>query len=222
MMTECNLCGNENTFNFLYGISDSSETVVKECKNCGVQFLHPMMSLEEEEEYYKDYYLSQAKRYISAVSLNKVQQNSFLYHLEHIDNYKEVKNGKKILEIGSGAGGFLKLLSKSFPDKRIFSIERSEVNLNFLKKQFLQYSFYKSIDEIKEVNFDCILGIALLEHIRNPIILLKKLKEILIDDGTIFFEIPNKSGPLILCMLLKNIKYSIIKNSIILLIVNRH
>ena len=196
-MIKCKICNSKNTILYMKGIYDSDETEVIECEDCNARFLHPFMTLEEEKKYYEDYYASQAPRYTSELSLEKIQQKTYNRFLDYIQIYSSFKKPSSILEIGSGTGGFLKLLNEKFLQKDVYSAERSDVNMNFLRKSFPTYRFARDIVEFKDIKFDLIAAFALFEHIRNPKELLVQIRSMLVNDGRLFLEVPNLREPLI-------------------------
>ena len=95
----CTLCASSDTNCLQKGIYDSDTTNLFQCNLCGVQFIYPLMTIEEEEEYYKDYYTGQQVRYAVGRNLEDIQQNSYVYHLQNINVYKSVINkNSKVLE----------------------------------------------------------------------------------------------------------------------------
>jgi 2-polyprenyl-3-methyl-5-hydroxy-6-metoxy-1,4-benzoquinol methylase len=199
----CPICNSNSSFMFLKGVFDCDDTKVIECNDCGLQFLDPIMTEAEEEIYYKDYYYSQKKRYFEEVDLQTIQQNSLKNYLKYQDLYNSLlSKSKKILEIGSGTGGFLKFVKENYPDKSLSSIEISEANLEFLNNEnlnnFSDINFYSDIQQVEGQKFDLIFGYGVLEHVRNPKEFLTSLKKLLKDQNSkIALNIPNKFSALV-------------------------
>lgn len=196
----CPICQSKDTFVYLSGIYDAEKTDVMECRNCGVQFLNPRMSIREENEYYRNYYLSQVPRYASEAlaSLENVQSKVYRYYRENKKNYSFIRNTDSVLEIGSGSGPFLKFLHKDLSCSKVHAVEKSEANLQFLRKNFIDYSFYEDVEEVKKLRFDLIVGFMVFEHLRDPETFLREMGSLLHDSGRILLEIPNKREPLFL------------------------
>ena len=62
-MIQCPLC-NGNSRIFMQGIFDCDKTFVMECEKCNLHFLNPKMTIEEESEYYRNYYENQKNTFI--------------------------------------------------------------------------------------------------------------------------------------------------------------
>ena len=194
----CKICGSQDVFQFMKGIYDCNKTEVMECKNCEVRFLDPIMDLDEEANYYKNYYRSQEERYVVKSTLNDIQNGSYEFHKSHIDHYsKYFTSTSKALEIGAGTGGMLRLLHDDLQVKNISAVEKSESNISFLKDHFDSVSLYYDISEIKHKKYDVIISHALFEHLREPKDFLLEMKSMLNPDGYLIMEMPNKREPLI-------------------------
>lgn len=194
----CKICNSEDIYLYLEGVYDDPNTNVYECKKCELQFLSPMMREEEEKQYYLDYYNEQSIRHTVKTDLDKIRDESYLYHKEYLNNYKEYLSNKdfKVLEIGSGTGGFIQLLKNDFNINKITIVEKSDSNIEYLKKEYSDLEVYQSIEDLNG-KYDVIVAIALFEHIKEPMKFLEKLKSLLTKDGVIILEMPNKYEPLI-------------------------
>ena len=194
----CPICASKRVYRYMKGIFDCDKTEVWECRECEVQFLDTIMNMKEEEAYYKDYYRSQHNRYTDKLEIDEVQSRSYDYFLEHQSNYSSyIRNSSRILEVGCGSGGFLKLLQSLFDKQEVVGVERSETNLAFLRKSFPGYCFLHNISEAQGRQFDLIVGIAVFEHLRAPLRFLLYLKKLLEEEGHIILEMPNKADALI-------------------------
>lgn len=195
---KCPICSNDSK-TFMKGIFDCDKTLVKECLECKLHFLDPKMTEKDEEEFYKNYYESQKKRQSINYSLEDIKDRAFNHYLEYKEIYSDLFiNANSILEIGSGSGGFLKFINHISKSKDIYSIERSEVNQEFLKKSFPNIIHLNSIEEIKNKKFDLIVAFGVFEHVRNSYEFLLELKEFLLDNKSkIVFTVPNNNDVLI-------------------------
>jgi|GEM_PF-1447799 len=194
----CPLCKGANCDLILQGISDSSSTNVWHCQSCSVQFLDPFMTLEDETSYYENYYKSQLTRHNSSKSLSDIQSESLGYYQEYLSEYIELFfSVDEVLEIGCGSGGLIKFLKDTIFCQKVFGCERSETNLKFLRSQFPEYQFAREFSAFTKNKFSIVVGIAVLEHIREPIQFLKSIKHFLKTDGRIVLEMPNQRDPLV-------------------------
>lgn len=105
----------------------------------------------------------------------------------------ELSVGDSVLELGCGFGQYTAMLGKKF--KRIVGVDLSGKNIKYAKKNIKssKYQFFMANAEEFNVNrkFDTILMLSLLEHVNNPISLLKNSKKLLSKKGRIIIEVPN-------------------------------
>ena len=101
--------------------------------------------------------------------------------------------GSRVLELGCAEGGMTKVLAERFSnvvsvDGSPLLIERASQTANFGN-----VTFYSSLFEDFEPNgkFSSILMSCILEHVHEPISLLKRAREWLIQGGLIHIVVPN-------------------------------
>lgn len=172
------------------------------CLNCDVIYQYPSMSIAEEREFYKTefekYMANRAGKDVNWSAPDKhVESNAI--HIERRMNYLKdaiVKNGT-VLEIGCSSGFMLYELinNKMIPT----GIEPSGVFADFVRSKGI--TIFDDLDVLIEnkspITFDLICHFFVLEHIRDPISFIKKTYSLLKNHGTIVFEIPCSSDPLI-------------------------
>lgn len=202
-MNSCPVCLSNDTFLYMKGIFDSDSTSVIECRNCGLQFLDPMMSDEEENEYYRNYYENQKTRHHINVNLIDISNRAFNHYEQYSEVYYNlIKDANRILEIGSGSGGFIRYIKKHFKDKVICSVEKSEANLAFLNDRnindFSDVRFFDDLDSLDIAGFDLIVAFGVLEHIKRSETFINSLRRLLLDaESKIAFSIPHPDNPLV-------------------------
>ena len=100
---------------------------------------------------------------------------------------------KTSLEFGCGCGGFSALVKNKF-DAEAWAVEINEEAARKAKKildKVINSDAAKSLDNIPENYFDCIILFDILEHLLDPSALLCALKNKLSDKGVIIASIPN-------------------------------
>jgi len=173
--------------------------------------IDPIPSVSELNEYYSKLYYQDSKSstYQSDYSeeeLNyiktKISQKVFA-----INKHNSVKNGK-LLDVGCGEG----FVMRHYFDKKwaIDGIDFSEYGITSFNPDLLKF-FEKgdifSIIEIKIENlekFDVIWMGNILEHVIDPIHLLKRLKLLLNTNGTLVITVPNDGSSYQALLLNKN------------------
>lgn len=108
--------------------------------------------------------------------------------------FKRYIKGKNILELGSAEGVMTEFFYKMPLDLTI--VEGAEVFCKRLKERFPKAKVINSLfeDFHSEEKFDNIILGHVLEHVDNPVEILKKLKPILSPNGTILAAVPNSNS----------------------------
>lgn len=116
------------------------------------------------------------------------------YQSNREDMLKYVPSGTKTsLEFGCGCGGFSVLVKDKF-DAETWAVEINEEAAHEASKKLdkvINSDATKSLDDIPENYFDCIILFDILEHLLEPSALLSALKNKLSDKGVIIASIPN-------------------------------
>ena len=133
-----------------------------------------------ESEYYKEGLISKAISFLTSVF---ILIRIFLY-----------KNGsKKILDFGSGRGSFLNFLNR-YSNFDTYGLEVSKKPYLKLKKKYgnkVSNADIKSETFFENKTFDIIFMFHVLEHLDDPKIYLKKLRNKLSSDGLMIIEVPD-------------------------------
>ncbi len=167
---------------------------VIECRRCFFKHVDPIPAQQEITKFYtKNFY-------------KKSKPNYFKYSKEDIEwwmatykNYYQLfqkyTNGRKILDIGSGPGYFLKCGQEL--GWNTLGFEPSDLAYEYSKKlgarvlhDFFSFSKAQALGK-----FDVICLNLVLEHITNPAKLLKDIKTLLKKDGLLFILSPNDYNP---------------------------
>ena len=102
-------------------------------------------------------------------------------------------NGGHILDMGSSTGHMVEILSNRFGHDRIHgadihldSVERNRALFQQNKFHHIRNGFYKE----NKGKFNAVTLMHVLEHVDNPIHLLKDVKSLLSDDGILALSVP--------------------------------
>lgn len=118
-------------------------------------------------------------------------QTWHLSALKAIDQISTLKLSSKFLEIGSGNGNFLSLLSKKF--KNSFGIEISNEAVKLCRKKNLNVrllDYEKDNILIDNEPFDCIVATEVFEHIYDSYLFLNIINTSLKNGGYLVFTTP--------------------------------
>jgi len=172
---------------------------VIECEMCEFKHIIPFIDAVKQEKFYtEEFYQEEKKDYIQghlgddewwAIGYNELYnffEKSFRY-----------KSRRKILDIGSGPGFFLKVgkargwdVTGIEPGQPVYEFSKNELNLNIIN-EFFSRETYQNYG-----NFDVIHLHNVLEHITNPIDMLIMAEKILLPKGLICVTSPNDFNPL--------------------------
>lgn len=189
----CRNCKSENIKLFHDKVWSIDNGNVYKCTDCELFFVDPMMSEEEESEFYKNYNEHVKKRGVTTQnSTEEFHKKSQIIALERFELVKKFFQNKKVLEIGSSTGAFLSLLGNC----RTNACELANENLKY-SEQFINGKAYNSLENIDERDFDVICMFHVFEHIREPIRFLDRCKSKLSTNGCIIIEVPCSNDPLI-------------------------
>jgi 2-polyprenyl-3-methyl-5-hydroxy-6-metoxy-1,4-benzoquinol methylase len=105
---------------------------------------------------------------------------------------KSYLKGKTLFEIGPGEGFILELFEKN--NYNVFGMEASKENLDVISSKLrngkIEIGFAEDISKINK-KFDVIILSHVLEHLVDFRKVLLNIKNLLVDDGIFFIEVPN-------------------------------
>ena len=153
------------------------------CLQCGLIFRKTKIETNEIQKIYND------KEYFSGYLEN---YKEFIKIFEQMLNLIEkYQNPRKILDIGCGVGLLLYLAKKRGWEASGIEIFASNFAKNKLKLNVINSN---NLDILKDKYFDVIVVNHVLEHIENPLVILKQIKEKLNTNGFLFIGVPNIEG----------------------------
>jgi 2-polyprenyl-3-methyl-5-hydroxy-6-metoxy-1,4-benzoquinol methylase len=126
---------------------------------------------------YKNFYFKKPKEYFSGI------------RYDIIDLIK--CSDCSILELGCGNGDTLVELKKQNKAKFIVGVDIVDLNQSQKLDRFILADIENEDLNLPKDYFDVIICADVLEHLKDPWVVLKKLKEILKDDGILVASIPN-------------------------------
>lgn len=192
----CLLC-NKTKFSLLYDLKpiENVPFSILKCLNCGLTFIHPLPQKEDIEKYYRSYYNLQINsEYSRGISLNYKDT----YMSEIINNrlncLKKYCPYGKLLDIGCGTGVFLDEAREN--GWEVTGIDIADDAVQYARDKFKLEVFQGELDSINlpAAHFDVITMWDLIEHLENPLAILKKANKILKDKGKIVILTPNENS----------------------------
>ena len=183
-MTECRLCKSKKIRLIKHGVRDNSDIDVYKCQKCGLEFLSQFNQADEQF-------------YTNGQMHSTYEVDCWLNHTQ-IDDKRRVKSllplikNKKVLDFGTGNGGFL-IYSKDIVE----SVVGYEIDLS-LREHYEKHNLNvaQNLDFLKD-KFDVITMFHVLEHIKEPENVLKNLKKYFNKKGRLIIEVPNSNDALL-------------------------
>lgn len=189
---KCNLCNSDDS-DIIYGYTRLKKNNVLKCKNCGLVFLELNRTKENVESYYEKEYreIDELPKQTPEEMFNDpVIRNDCDNRLEWIEErYGDLKN-KRILEIGSSSGYFLDVMRTN--GANVEGIELTKNYSDYSKK--LGFKIYNESIENLNLNeeFDLIIMFHTLEHVFDPMSVIRAVNRALKRDGVFMGESPNQ------------------------------
>lgn len=173
----CNICNNSEKFKVLQDIPPYK---VLECEQCALDFLHPQITQDSLDDHYEeDYYAS---------SWNK-DDTEIRYRVKEVQSFKK---GGKLLDIGCGAGRFIKL-AKEF-DFNVEGTELSKFASKYVEDKLSVPCHQGQLEDmqLKDNDYDIVTLWHVIEHLPDPLKVLKQIHRTLKDKGLLFVATPNE------------------------------
>ncbi|MFL2545531.1 MAG: SAM-dependent methyltransferase [Longimicrobiales bacterium] len=121
-------------------------------------------------------------------SLSEAEKSS----LEIICERARLRDGQNILELGCGWGSLSLFMADKYPNSQITSVSNSRSQRDFINsknKQNIEVITADINDFTPDSNFDRVVTIEMLEHVRNHQQLLKRIASWMVPDGLLFIHV---------------------------------
>jgi len=184
----CLLCKNSKFIVEADKLRNDNKTRVKKCLKCGLFRLDPIPSNAQIEKAYnttaKSIPVDNKKRlsFKKEFSLRDTIFNSDLI-------CSLVKKGSEILDFGCGYGFFLQEMKRR--GYKVSGVDLSLIRLAAVKQKISDVRVSNRVEYFSGKKFDCITAFHVLEHVTDPIALLKLLGTYLKPKGVMVIEVPN-------------------------------
>lgn len=180
---KCSFC--KSVGNVYDRLNDIGGTFYR-CSNCRLIWLASEHQPKDDVRHYSEIY------YDADFHGRENKQAAFDNRLPFIEKY--IVDKKRILEIGSAAGDFLSIL-----EKRGHKVTGVELSTHAALEAQRKYSFSTFNGNIFEAafpdnTFDAVVMYHVLEHVQDPLEVLKEIRRILADGGVVIIEVPHPNG----------------------------
>ncbi len=163
---------------------------ILECNSCGLKFTNPRPEKEEISGFYD------SEEYLSH-NVEKKNIKSYLYRIVRKINLRSKlqiitrnSTGNRILDIGCGTGEFLAFCKNN--KLTVHGIEPNDKAREYgIEVHGLTIEKEEKLDSLPTESFDVITMWHVLEHVPDLKSRMKKIRQLLCKDGTLFLAVPN-------------------------------
>lgn len=123
-------------------------------------------------------------------SVNFNEYNSILGYYQ-VQSCLEFAHGPAVLDLPCGDGLLTSMFSRHF--ERVVGVDASSAHLAQARARLPESEFHESLIEDLELDekFDSVFMLNILEHVADPIVVLRKAASFLKDDGVLIVHVPN-------------------------------
>jgi 2-polyprenyl-3-methyl-5-hydroxy-6-metoxy-1,4-benzoquinol methylase len=183
----CNLCGARDSL----PLYDNCSLRIVRCRACGLVFVNPQPTLEALREYHAASELMSQDGWASYFNHSQ-KQICELWEERFADTKKWQQAAKvSLLDVGAGYGDFL-----HYAAKEGWQVSGFEFSPAVAKLSEEKYGIPLAVGDLFEMpfsnqSFDVITMWHVLEHLADPMAVLKRLFELLRPGGVLVLEVPN-------------------------------
>jgi 2-polyprenyl-3-methyl-5-hydroxy-6-metoxy-1,4-benzoquinol methylase len=169
-------------------VRDRDDIAVLRCSKSGVIFLsrsdHVTQSWYADRQTLSDWSTGSREDAVAACRADDAR---------HASQFGSLVRNRRWLEVGTGAGGILDLLAASAV--RACAVEPQEGARRALEA--CGYQVYASIEEVGDARFDTVTMFHVLEHLPDPVAMLRQVAGRLAENGRVVIEVPHAKDFLI-------------------------
>lgn len=192
----CPLCsaGPELWALYSHEQAEGFELLYQFCRRCGLVFQSPRPSTDDLMDFYRDQYHERAHSEVDSLGKEEWVQTQRSSHVA--GTLRGIRAGfSNHLDIGCSSGALLARVQEEFGADS-YGIEPNEVDRELVEAR--GYPCVSTMDEIPETwpkSFDLVTMCHVLEHLAEPIAMLRDLRARWLDpSGLLLVEVPNLYG----------------------------
>lgn len=185
----CPICA-ETDYRKLYTLDNGG---LISCKRCGTVLFVPRPTIDELKTFYDNQQYRENFDISSMVGADFAQHRykSLCDVLERFDVQVTSKPNRRLLDVGCGTGDFLQVAQRDG-----WQVTGTELSTTAAEQIASRLGISILIGEITslqlpEVTYDLITSYHVIEHLIEPLAMLRRLYQLVSDEGAIFLETPN-------------------------------
>lgn len=197
--SNCLLCGASSPIAVAERGQFNMPTHVVVCDRCGFSYLDPRWSKERYAAFYVHEYDKLYRPEIAAHNDLRTRYAPVKQIIERLKERQLLKEPKHVLDLGSGMGHALTYLRENlWPGERYEAIEPSAECIQHLRTNGIELvasDVYSNWEEGRAGRYDLIIMRHVLEHFHDPMLVLRKVRQVLAKDGLLYLAVPDALHP---------------------------
>ena len=163
-----------------------------QCSACELAFLHPQPTDQQLADIYNEHYFFGSQSQEKTQYMDQIRKATAQLYLEELLSYTK-SSDLRLLEIGRGSGNFI--VSAHEKGLKVRGIDLNAhavcaVNQK-LGGEYVVQGTLDSIDLNALGQFDVCVLFDVIEHVRNPALLMTQIRQVLKDEGVLFMVTPS-------------------------------
>jgi SAM-dependent methyltransferase len=190
----CPLCGTPPQRFLVCGDRDGLGIRTSQCAACGFVFSSPYYAPDVIAEFYRESYRALFKGQPNPRGL--AERQSYLreraaFYFEFLTGLRLLPDRGAVLDVGCGEGTLLRTLHIRRPDLRLAGVEPTAAFAHQLANE-TGIPIIPSLDTLPaEDTFDLVVLVHVLEHVHEPLPLLRQIARHLRPDGRLYVDVPD-------------------------------
>jgi len=182
LLIELGICDDDEIVPYFPRVRDRNDISVMRCAKSGVIFLSRSDHIDIEH-----YSKQEGLQYWEADDRRSAMLSGLEDAQRRVEQFKLIIANKKWVDIGTGAGGILDLLSPI--SSETVAVEPQSFARKFLTE--MGYNVHASINDLQENYFEVVTLFHVLEHVTSPLAFLTTIKKKMTVGAKIIIEIPH-------------------------------